>query len=258
MRCPVNHINELCISFMNDTLKDLFERCTDGIESPTVCSIMDTLRRQGLRNIDKYENIALLQKLEPIIRNAWANIKSSLVREKLVKDNDTEVVCARARITGIKDILNREVERERDYRETEKHRNRERIVSSRQASTNSDLACTHVTHTTQKFCVVLSHSPIDIHESFTLASRVGEHTRCLLEIHFSCRSMDLRSALLYRTFTLQPFSINKAATNSGYAYILDNVTLYWMTLVPNPLIPLISRTVTSPHDMCFQLSIDKP
>jgi hypothetical protein len=100
MRCPVNHINELCISFMKDTLKDLFERCTDGIESPTVCSIMDTLRRQGLRNIDKYENIALLQKLEPIIRNAWANINPSLVREKLVKDNDTEVVCARARITG--------------------------------------------------------------------------------------------------------------------------------------------------------------
>lgn len=97
---------------MNDTLKDLFDRCTDGIEAPTVCSIMDTLRRQGLRNVERYGNLALLQQLEPIIRNAWANI-NHLVREKLVKDNDTEVVCARARITGIKDILNREVERER-------------------------------------------------------------------------------------------------------------------------------------------------
>ena len=79
---------------------------------------MDTLRRQGLRNIDKYENIALLQKLEPIIRNAWANINPSLVREKLVKDNYTEVACARARITDIKDILNREAERDRDIETT--------------------------------------------------------------------------------------------------------------------------------------------
>ena len=68
--------------------------------------------------------------------------------------------------------------------------------------------------------------------------------------HFMYVHGSSASAFLYRTFTCQPLSINKAATNSGYGLVLGNVTLYWRTLVPTRW---RRRRVTPDHAGPFQL-----
>ena len=96
-----------------DTVKSLFEACTNDLQNPNVLEIMNTFKRKGVNLINSYTqrlpgNPVIFAHLEPIMRRAKSSI-ADLVKKNLVTANDTDVVQAQERITNIYTLCFNEV-----------------------------------------------------------------------------------------------------------------------------------------------------
>ena len=99
---------EIIVSSVIDNVKRLFETCTDDLQNPKVCAIMQTFKRQGLRAFRVYGDLErdLFTQLEPIMRGSRGSIE--------LLENDTDVVKAKKCITDIYTCIFNEVSRERE------------------------------------------------------------------------------------------------------------------------------------------------
>ena len=94
-----------------DTVKGLFEICTNDLQNPEILEIMNTFKRRGLKEINFYTerlpgNPLVFAQLEPIMRRAKLTIED-LVKNNVVTQNDT--VQAQERITNIYTLCEEEV-----------------------------------------------------------------------------------------------------------------------------------------------------
>jgi hypothetical protein len=110
-----SHINDESITDMSviDTVKSLFETCTNDLQNPNVLEIMNTFKRKGLSLINSYTqrlpgNPVIFAQLEPVMRRAKSSIED-LVKQNLVTANDTDVVQAQQRITNMYTLCLNEV-----------------------------------------------------------------------------------------------------------------------------------------------------
>jgi hypothetical protein len=88
-----------------DTVKSLFEACTNDLQNPNVLEIMNTFKQKGVNLIISYThrlpgNPVIFAQLEPVMRRAKLDIQD-LVKQNLVTANDIDVVQAQERVTNI-------------------------------------------------------------------------------------------------------------------------------------------------------------
>jgi hypothetical protein len=103
-----NFISNKMKNHLRYNVKRLFETCTDDLQNPKVCAIMQTFKRQGLRAFRVYGDLErdLFTQLEPIMRGARGSIE--------LLENDADVVKAKKCITDIYTCIFNEVSRERE------------------------------------------------------------------------------------------------------------------------------------------------
>ena len=110
--CDMTQTLETLTSNVIDNVKGFFEKCTNDLQNPNVRDVMETFKRQGLREINFYgnRNRLVFTQLEPIMRQTRLSIED-LVRDKVVTENYTDILKANQCITDIYTCIFNEVHR---------------------------------------------------------------------------------------------------------------------------------------------------